>query len=87
MDKPLKKQAISFDDFCQIVAQRLDVERKLLYPEALWMKDIGITSVDIVKITLLLRQRFGIKVSTSQAGRIKTVQDAYQLICSEVSNG
>jgi acyl carrier protein len=87
MDKSLQEQVVSFDDFCQITAQRLNVERKLLCPEALWVKDIGITSVDIVKIALLLRQKFGVKISTSQAGRIRTVQDAYQLVCSGAVHG
>lgn len=44
------------------------------------MQDVGISSVDIVKIALLLRQKFGVKVTTSQTGKIKTVQDAYQLV-------
>lgn len=86
MDGLLEKQAVSFEDFCQVAAQRLKVDKNLLRPEALWVKDIGITSVDIVKIALLLRQKFGVKVSTSQTGKIKTVQDAYQLVVSGLSN-
>lgn len=86
MDRLLEKQTVSFNNFCQVAAQRLKVDVNLLQPEALWVKDIGITSVDIVKIALLLRQKFGIKVTTSQTGKIKTVQDAYQLINLGASN-
>jgi acyl carrier protein len=80
MDGLIEKQAVSFDDFCQVAAQRLKVDINLMQPNALWVKDIGISSVDIVKIALLMRQKFGIKVTTSQTGKIKTVQDAYQLV-------
>lgn len=86
MDGLLEQQTVSFNNFCQVAAQRLKVDINLLHPEAFWVKDIGITSVDIVKIALLLRQKFGVKVTTSQAGRIKTVQDAYQLINLGTSN-
>ncbi len=82
MEGLAKKQTVSFEDFCQAAAHRLQVEQNLLRPSALWVKDIGITSVDIVKIALLIRQKFGVKVSTSQVGKIKTVQDAYQLLNS-----
>jgi acyl carrier protein len=83
----VNQQLVSFDDFCQMAAQRLRVDINLLHPEALWVQDVGITSVDIVKIALLLRQKFGVKVPTSKVGRIKTIQDAYQLIDSGASNG
>ena len=83
----VKPKSVSFDDFCQMAAQRLNVDLNLLQPEAFWVQDVGITSVDIVKIALLLRQKFGVKVPTSQIGRIKTVQDTYQLIGSGTSNG
>ncbi len=75
-----KLNAVTFDDFCNTVAQRLKVERDKLCPQAIWVEDVGITSVDIVKIVMLLRQKFGVKVPTAQAGKIKTVQDAYQLL-------
>jgi acyl carrier protein len=78
---------VDFDDFCNAVASRLKLDKNKLCPEALWVKDLGISSVDIVKIVMLIRQKFGIKVPTSQAGKIKTVNDAYQLISLGVSNG
>jgi acyl carrier protein len=74
------KKAVLFDEFCQAISEKLGIEEHLLQPSSLWVKDIGITSVDIVKITLLIRQKFGVKVSTTQAGRIKTVKDAYELL-------
>ncbi|MEH2360883.1 phosphopantetheine-binding protein [Nostoc sp.] len=86
MKELITKSKISFEDFCQAISQRLQIDINLLHPSALWVKDIGITSVDIVKIALLLRQKFGVKVSTSQLGKIKTVQDAYELLNFGVKN-
>lgn len=80
-----KLNAVAFDDFCNTVAQRLKVEKDKLRPEAVWVEDVGITSVDLVKIVMLLRQKFGVKVPTAQAGKIKTVQDAYELLGSRLS--
>lgn len=85
--KKVENKIVSFEDFCLVAAQRLNVDLNLLRPDAFWVQDVGITSVDIVKIALLLRQKFGVKVPTSQMGRIKTVQDTYQLVCSGVNNG
>lgn len=83
MENILKKEkSVTFDDFSNAIVQRLKVEKDKLQPEALLVKDVGISSVDIVKIVMLLRQKFGVKVPISQAGKIKTVQDAYQLVVS-----
>ena len=76
----------SFDEFCTAVAQRLNIDSNVLRPEASWVDDVGISSVDIVKIVMLIRQKFGVKISTTQAGKIKTVQDAYQFLGTGVKN-
>ena len=77
----------SFNEFCNAVAQRLNIDPNVLRPEASWVDDVGISSVDIVKIVMLIRQKFSVKISTTQAGKIKTVQDAYQLLVSGGNNG
>ncbi|HEU4963835.1 MAG TPA: acyl carrier protein [Bacilli bacterium] len=71
---------VSFETFCEAVAARLNVEPSKLRPDALWVSDVGISSVDIVKIVMLMRTKFGVKVPTNQAGRIKTVDDAFRLV-------
>jgi acyl carrier protein len=73
----------SFEEFCNAVAQRLNINKAQLRPEASWVDDVGISSVDIVKIVMLIRQKFGVKISTTQAGKIKTVQDTYQFLEQE----
>jgi acyl carrier protein len=75
---------VPFCEFCDAVAQRLKINQDKLRPEASWVDDVGISSVDIVKIVMLIRQKFGVKISTAQAGRVKTVQDTYQLLVSGV---
>ncbi len=79
-------KAVSFDEFCNAVVQRLNVDPNKLHPDAYWVDDVGISSVDIVKIVMLIRQKFGVKISTTQAGKIKTVQNAYQLLESGLTN-
>lgn len=77
---------VSFDEFCTAIAQRLNINKTKLHPEASWVNDVGISSVDIVKVVMLIRQKFGVKVSITQAGKIKTVQDAYQFLGTGVKN-
>lgn len=85
-EKPTQVQAVSFDEFCHAVAQRLNIDVNKLRPDAYWVDDVGISSVDIVKIVMLIRQKFNVKISTTQAGRIKTVENAYQLLESGLNN-
>ncbi|MDZ8025889.1 MAG: phosphopantetheine-binding protein [Nostoc sp. SerVER01] len=85
-EKPTQVQAVSFDDFCNAVAQRLNIDPNKLRPDAYWVDDVGISSVDIVKIVMLIRQKFHVKISTTQAGKIKTVENAYQLLESGLNN-
>jgi acyl carrier protein len=73
-------KTVSFETFCEAISEHLKVNPEKLSPQALWVKDVGISSVDIVKIVMLIRQKFGVKILTSQAGKIKTVQDAYELV-------
>ena len=77
---------VLFDDFCNAIAQRLKIDKDDLHPEASWVDDVGISSVDIVKIVMLIRQKFHVKISITQAGKIKTVQDAYELLLSGINN-
>ncbi|MNI25067.1 Acyl carrier protein [compost metagenome] len=66
-----------FEQFKAHLALKLKTDESLLRPEANWVKDVGITSIDMVKIVMLLRQKYDVKVSTTEAGRIRTVADAY----------
>ncbi|UFP96328.1 phosphopantetheine-binding protein [Gloeobacter morelensis] len=77
---PVEEAVPGYREFCSAVAARLNIDAARLKPESTWVADLGATSVDIVKIVMLIRQRFGVKVPTSQAGRIKTVRDAYLLL-------
>ena len=77
---------VLFDDFCNAVEQRLKINKNKLSPEASWVNDLGLSSVDIVKIVMLIRQKFNVKISTTQAGKIKTVKDAYQLLVLKLNN-
>jgi len=79
----ITKVFVPFEQFRKAVAERLNIEESKIEKEALWVKDIGISSVDLVKIVMLIRQKFGVKVSTTVIGKIKTVEDAYKLVEGE----
>lgn len=79
-------ELVSFDDFRNAIGQRLNIDPNKLHPDASWVNDIGISSVDIVKIVMLIRQKFHVKISVTEAGKIKTVQNAYELLESGLKN-
>ncbi|KEO84352.1 acyl carrier protein [Tumebacillus flagellatus] len=70
----------NFESFASAVAERLNLDAEKIQPDAFWVRDVGVSSVDIVKVVMLIRQKFGVKVPTTAAGKIKTVQDAFQLL-------
>jgi len=77
------KEKVSYEAFCEAVIERLKLNHSTLEKDQLWVSDIGISSVDLVKIIMLIRQKFGIKVPTSTIGKIKTVHDTYKLVEGE----
>ncbi|MFP7737474.1 acyl carrier protein [Priestia aryabhattai] len=77
------KEKVSFEEFKKVVAERLKISEENISRDALWVKDIGISSVDLVKIIMLVRQKFGVKIPASKIGTIKTVNDIYILVDGE----
>ncbi|WQY50356.1 acyl carrier protein [Helicobacter pylori] len=49
-------------------------------PEAKFVKDLGVDSLDIVELIMALEERFGIEISDEQAEKIVNVGDVMRYI-------
>ncbi len=49
-------------------------------PEAKFVKDLGVDSLDIVELIMALEERFGIEISDEQAEKIVNVGDVVKYI-------
>nr|WP_305874159.1 acyl carrier protein [Helicobacter pylori] len=49
-------------------------------PEAKFVKDLGVDSLDIVELIMALEERFGIEIPDEQAEKIVNVDDVMRYI-------
>ncbi len=60
----------------QIIVQQLGVDPKEVTPEARFVEDLGVDSLDLVELILAYEEAFNISISDDDAEKIKTVKDA-----------
>jgi acyl carrier protein len=69
---------ISFEDFQDIIARVLQVEREKVVPEASFVEDLLADSIQLVEMMLRMEE-MGISIPIESAWEIETVGDAYKL--------
>ncbi|KHL90495.1 acyl carrier protein [Helicobacter pylori] len=63
-----------------VIAEQLEIDVSQVTPEAKFMKDLGVDSLDIVELIMALEERFGIEISDEQAEKIVNVGDVMRYI-------
>ncbi|WP_208378080.1 acyl carrier protein [Helicobacter pylori] len=66
--------------FGQLFAEQLNLDASQVTPEAKFVKDLGVDSLDIVELIMALEERFGIEISDEQAEKIVNVGDVMRYI-------
>ncbi|WP_120921860.1 acyl carrier protein [Helicobacter pylori] len=69
-----------FETIRVVIAEQLGIDISQVTPEAKFMKDLGVDSLDIVELIMALEERFGIEISDEQAEKIINVGDAMRYI-------
>ena len=69
----------------EILLDILDVQEKEIVPSASFIDDLKATSIDLVEILTAFQNAFDINIDESQASRLKTVQDAIDLLQTAVA--
>ncbi|WRF03510.1 acyl carrier protein [Helicobacter pylori] len=63
-----------------VIAEQLNIDASQVTPEAKFVKDLGVDSLDIVELIMALEERFGIEIPDEQAEKIVNVGDAMRYI-------
>ncbi|EMJ41481.1 acyl carrier protein [Helicobacter pylori GAMchJs114i] len=69
-----------FETIRVVIAEQLGIDVSQVTPEAKFVKDLGVDSLDIVELIMALEGRFGIEISDEQAEKIVNVGDAMRYI-------
>jgi acyl carrier protein len=72
------KKPISFEEFKHILAEQLKVEEEKVTPEASFIDDLMVDSIQLVDLMLSLEE-MGIEIPLEAAWDVQTVGDAYQV--------
>ncbi|RVY48401.1 acyl carrier protein [Helicobacter pylori] len=63
-----------------VIAKQLEIDVSQVTPEAKFVKDLGVDSLDIVELIMALEERFGIEIPDEQAEKIVNVGDVMRYI-------
>ncbi|WP_080332670.1 acyl carrier protein [Helicobacter pylori] len=69
-----------FETIQAVIAEQLNVDAAQVTPEAKFVKDLGVDSLDIVELIMALEERFGIEIPDEQAEKIVNVGDVMRYI-------
>ncbi|PUD79742.1 acyl carrier protein [Helicobacter pylori] len=62
------------------MAEQLEIDVSQVTPEAKFVKDLGVDSLDVVELIMALEEKFGIKIPDEQAEKIVNVDDVMRYI-------
>ncbi|MCQ2643577.1 acyl carrier protein [Helicobacter pylori] len=63
-----------------VIAEQFEIDVSQVTPEAKFVKDLGVDSLDIVELIMALEERFGIEIPDEQAEKIVNVGDVMRYI-------
>ncbi len=76
----MDSQKISFEDFKNIVVERLGCEPEQVTMDASFQEDLNADSLDLVELIMAFEEEFSLEISDDAAAKIHTVNDAVDYI-------
>jgi acyl carrier protein len=70
----------------EFLIEEFELEKDQLIAEALMKDDLDIESLDFVDIAVVIEKEFGLKVTSEQMVKIKTLDDLYNFILEQQKN-
>ena len=68
------------DRVYELVLEHLDVDSESLKPDAKFIDDLGVSSMDLWELVLVMEDEFDLEVPDEDLEKIVTVQDAIDFI-------
>lgn len=69
----------------EILLDILDIDEKNVVPDAIFITDLGASSVDLVEIIAAVENHFDIEISDEEAEQIRTVQALIDFLKTKTS--
>jgi acyl carrier protein len=69
----------------EVLLEILDVKEEDIAPTATFIDDLKATSIDLVEIFTAFQNTFDVNIDEAQVAKVKTVQDAIDLVKSAVA--
>ncbi|GAA7114021.1 acyl carrier protein [Helicobacter pylori] len=69
-----------FETIQAVIAEQLEIDVSQVTPEAKFVKDLGVDSLNVVELIMALEERFGIEIPDEQAEKIVNVGDVMRYI-------
>ncbi|WP_415751966.1 acyl carrier protein [Helicobacter pylori] len=69
-----------FETIRVVIAEQLEIDVSQVTPEAKFVKDLGVDSLDVVELIMALEEKFGIEIPDEQAEKIVNVGDVMRYI-------
>jgi acyl carrier protein len=67
-----------------IIAEKLNLSKDQIKPEASFVEDLGADSLDLVELVMAMEEAFGMEVSDEDAEKLRTVKDVIEYVKSKV---
>jgi acyl carrier protein len=84
MDKGGEKMSVE-EKVKEVLLDILDIKEEDIIPTATFIDDLKATSIDLVEIFTAFQNTFDVNIDEVQVAKVKTVQDAIDLVKSAVA--
>ncbi|MBC8112126.1 MAG: acyl carrier protein [Verrucomicrobia bacterium] len=74
------------DEIKEILTQKLGLADSEVTPQAHFMRDLGVDSLDYVELMMEFENAFNIKISEAESAMLKTVEQAAEFIESKLDS-
>ena len=72
------------DKVIQLIVEHLDIEPEKIVPEAHFIDDLGISSMDLWELVLIMEDEFDLEVPDEDLEKIQTIKNAIEYIEARV---
>ncbi|MCL1902622.1 MAG: acyl carrier protein [Alphaproteobacteria bacterium] len=74
----------TFEQVCDVIADKLGVDKAKITETASFVNDLGADSLDVVEFVMEVESKFNITIPDEEAGKLVTVGDAVKYIDAHV---
>ncbi len=70
-----------------VLVKELHVPSSSIAPQADFMKDLGLDSLDLIELTMAMEEEFGMEIQDEEAQKIMTIPQLLELLEEKMAHG